>query len=239
MNNVRIRLMALIAAIVFILLIALLSSPSAALDDGVCDVDADFALGHEEYAKAIVLHRRFLQSHPRDALAHYHLGFAYAMMGQPSEELGEYLTSARLGLKNWDLFLNLGLAYFAQHRLARAIEALQTAALLGPEHAEPHFNLALVYESESSYSAALSEIQAARHLAPEDPDAANTNAIICVEMGNTGRAYDIWRVLIRTAPNYSPARINLTIISRSHPENSAARSLSQNTDLGSQNGGQH
>jgi tetratricopeptide (TPR) repeat protein len=235
----RIRLITPSVVMIFILLSGLLASPLAASDNGVCDVDADFALGRENYANAIMLHRRFLSSHPCNALAHYHLGFAYGMMGLASEELGEYLTAARLGLKNWDLFLNLGLAYFAQHKPARAIEALQTAAVLGPEHAEPHFNLALVYERESRFSTALSEIEAARHLAPNDPDVANTNAIICVEMGNAGLAYDIWRVLIRSAPHYAPARINLAIVSRSHPENNTTRALSENTDLGSHNGGEH
>src|ERR1700749_3978377 len=120
----RIRLITPIAAIVFILLAGPLSSPLALADNGVCDVDADFALGREDYAKAIMLHRRFLLSHPGNALAHYHLGFAYGMTGLASEELGEYLTAARLGLNNWDLFLNLGLAYFAQHQPARAIKVL-------------------------------------------------------------------------------------------------------------------
>jgi Flp pilus assembly protein TadD len=234
----RIGLMASLEAIVIILLSGVLSTSLAAFDNGVCNVAADFALGREDYSKAIILHRIFLQSHPRNALAHYHLGFAYAMIGQTSEELQEYLTAAQLGLKNWDLFLNLGLGYFARHKLSRAAEAFYTASLLGPEHAEPHFNLALVYESEGRFSLALSEIEAARHLAPNDPDAANTNAIICAEMGNVDRADEIWRLLIRSAPNYSPARINLAIMIRLHRDNGTAPFFSQKIDLQLTNGGE-
>ena len=52
-----------------------------------------------------------------NALAHYHLGFAYGMTGNVSKEISEYRTAIGLGLKVWDLFLNLGLAYYDQHDL--------------------------------------------------------------------------------------------------------------------------
>jgi Tfp pilus assembly protein PilF len=83
-----------------------------------------------------------------DALAHYHLGFAYGMVGRDAEEISEYLWAAKLGLHRWDLFLNLGLAYLEQHQLSNATAALETAVFLGPEHPETHFNLATVYERE-------------------------------------------------------------------------------------------
>jgi tetratricopeptide (TPR) repeat protein len=113
------------------------------------------------------------------------------------------------------LFLNLGIAYLSQHQLGRAKGALETAVFLGPEHAEAHFNLAIVYEAENRLDEALREITAAQHLAPEDLDTANVNAIICVEMGKTERAHDIWQRLVQRAPGYVPARANLEILNRS------------------------
>ena len=187
---------------------------AATAGNQVCDVKADFALGREDYATAIKFHQEVVHSDPSDALAHYHLGFAYGMVGRSAEELSEYLTSVRLGLKHWDLFLNLGLAYLQQQKLDRAIEALEAAASLGPEHAEPHFNLALAYESEGRLSDALREITAARRLAPNDLEAANINAIIFVKMGDFAPARNIWRLLTSTAPDYVAARENLAILDR-------------------------
>jgi tetratricopeptide (TPR) repeat protein len=208
-----------VAIIVLILLAHVIVISKAAAknraESQICDVAADFALGREDYATAVVLHCRLLQSQPGNALAHYHLGFAYGMMGDTPQELTEYLTSARLGLKRWDLFLNLGLANLGQHDLARATEALETAVALGPEHFETHFNLALVYESDNRLSEALREINAARQLAPEDLDVANTNATICVELCDTVQAHRIWTHLVKVAPNYAPARANLQILNRS------------------------
>jgi tetratricopeptide (TPR) repeat protein len=164
----------------------------------ICDLNADFALGHEDYPASILLHRQLLQKLPDNALAHYHLGFAYGMTGNTSEELAEYLTAARLGLKSWDLFLNLGLAYLGQQQFDGAIQAFTTAVALGPEHAE-----------------AQGEIEIARRLAPQDSDVTNTDAIICVETGNTIRARELWTELIQFAPDYAPARANLAILNRS------------------------
>jgi Flp pilus assembly protein TadD len=63
---------------------------------------------------------------------------------------------------------------------------------------------------------ALREITIARRLAPEDLDAANTNAIICVEVGDLITARDIWSSLVSLSPNYSPASANLSILNRLH-----------------------
>src|ERR1700746_410162 len=87
-------------------------SNAAVVQEEACDITADYALGLEDYAAAITFHRRVIHAHPANALAHYHLGFAYGMTGQSSREISEYLKAVRLGLHVWDLFLDLGLAYF-------------------------------------------------------------------------------------------------------------------------------
>ncbi len=203
------------ATVLLILLSAVVvSTRAAAADEEVCDGPADFALGREDYASAVTLHHKHLSSHPSDALAHYHLGFAYGMLGRPADEISEYLAAVNLGLHKWDLFLNLGLAYLEQKQLAEATRALETAALLGPEHAETHFNLALAYERRKSLGQALREIRVSRRLAPNDPDAANTNGIICAEMGNFSCANDVWTHLVQAAPDYAPARANLAMLTR-------------------------
>ena len=48
----------------------------------------------------------------KNALAHYHLGFAYGMVGRHQEEIDEYRRAVALRLTDWTLFLNLGFARF-------------------------------------------------------------------------------------------------------------------------------
>src|SRR5579863_7091129 len=73
--------------------------------DQVCDASADYFLGMEDYGEAIATHQRVIAAHPADALAHYHLGFAYGMTGDRERELVEYRKAAALGLRQWDFYL--------------------------------------------------------------------------------------------------------------------------------------
>jgi tetratricopeptide (TPR) repeat protein len=202
------------------------SSWAAESKDGICNTEADFPLGLEDYHAAIALHRKVLLAHDDNALAHYHLGFAYGMTGRSTEEVREYLAATRLGLRKWDLFLNLGIAYLDQQDWPKAIKALRTAVSLGPEHPEAHFNLAIAYERDNAFAQALQEVTVSLSLAPSDADAGNTKAIICAEQGDLVCARDEWTHLVQASPDFAPARVNLGILDSSHPSLTAVRSPS-------------
>jgi Flp pilus assembly protein TadD len=93
----------------------------------ICDARADHYLVTEDYAEAVRLHREYLQKHPANALAHYHLGFAYGMTGDEAREINEYERATALGLSRWDLFLNLGIAFLVNDNLSAATDALRHA----------------------------------------------------------------------------------------------------------------
>jgi Flp pilus assembly protein TadD len=178
----------------------------------VCDVGADYFLGVEDYSETIRLHAEVLRKHPDNALAHYHLGFAQGMTGNRTAEVREYRRAEALGLRNWDLFLNMGLAQLANGDLDAASDSLRRAVLLGEDHFEAHFNLALVYERRGMLADAESEMLTSLRLNPGEPDARNTLGAIYAQEGNTDRASMIWRELVREAPDYEPARVNLAIL---------------------------
>lgn len=178
----------------------------------ICNVRADYFLGVENYPEAIRLHRQVLVREPRNALAHYHLGFAYAMAGKYGFELAEYRRAIELGLTDWTLFLNLGLAYFQRTDFRLAADALKVSELLAQGHVEPHYNLALVYERLGMLSQAEQEALTALELNPRDPDIRNTLAIVYAERGNYARAREEWSALLAENPRYLPAKANLAIL---------------------------
>ncbi|MGH8012079.1 MAG: tetratricopeptide repeat protein [Candidatus Binataceae bacterium] len=178
----------------------------------VCDPTADYFLGMEDYSEAIAAHRRFLESHPGDALAHYHLGFAYGMVGHLSDEITEYRKAEDLGLGKWDLFLNMGLAYLEENDLRAAVTALHRAVVLGPRHPEAHYNLALAYERVGKISEARDELLKSLRLDPDQPAADNMLGAIYAELGDFVRARSTWVDLCRRHPDFTPARENLTIL---------------------------
>ena len=208
------------ARLVAVLILTAILSPHTLVaaanpvSEQICDTAADYALGSEDYPQAIRLHRQVLQADPGNALAHYHLGFAYRMTGRRSDELREYLQAARLGLKQWDLFLNLGLAYLEQGDLPGSIDSLKQAAALGPGHSEVHFNLGLAYERAGKLADALHEMSRSVDLAPRDPDSRNMRATILAELGDYVQAREQWARLEQDMPNYAPARANLALLEK-------------------------
>jgi Flp pilus assembly protein TadD len=178
----------------------------------VCDVSADYSLGAEDYSEAIRLHVEVVRKHPDSALAHYHLGFAFGMADDRMSEVREYQQAEALGLRSWDLFLNLGLAQLENGDLDAATDSLRHAVLLGEDHSESHFNLALVDERRGMLANARHEILASLLLNPGQPDARNLLGVIYAQEGESARASLIWRELVREVPDYEPARTNLAIL---------------------------
>ena len=180
----------------------------------VCDVRADYALGVENYSEAIRLHSEVVRERPDDALAHYHLGFAQGMMGNRTAEVREYQRASALGLRNWDLFLNLGLAQLGNGDVDAATDSLRQAVFLGENHSESHFNLALVYERRGLHADAEREMLASLQLNPGQPDAQNALGVIYAQEGKTVSASLVWRELVREVPDYQPARTNLALLGK-------------------------
>ena len=201
-----------------VVVILLISSPicrqatASGAEDQVCDVNADYSLGVENYGEAIRLHREILRKNPGNALARYHLGFAEGMIGNRATEIDEYRRAEVLGLRIWDLFLNLGLAQIENGDLNAATDSLQRAVLLGEEHPESHFNLALVEEQRGMLAEAEHETLESLLLNPGQPDARNLLAVIYVQEGKTIRASLVWREVVRDVPDYQPARTNLALL---------------------------
>jgi tetratricopeptide (TPR) repeat protein len=203
---------ALFRAAILVLSLGISRVAGAGGSEQVCEVGADYALGIEDYSEAIRLHTEVVRKHPDNALAHYHLGFAEGMMGHRTAEVSEYQRAAALGLRNWDLFLNLGLAQLENGDLDAATDSLQRAVLLGEDHSESHFNLALAYERRGLLAEAERETLAALRLNPGQPDAWNSLGVIYAEEGRTVRASVVWRELVREEPDYKPARRNLALL---------------------------
>jgi tetratricopeptide (TPR) repeat protein len=203
------------------LMVALAVSPlvggatvSAAVSNGndICDATADYFLGIEDYPETAKLHRVLIAAHPDDALAHYHLGFAYGMLGRRTEELAEYRRAVSLGLKQWDLFLNVGLVYLEDGNTDAATDALATAVALGPSHPEAHFNLGLAYERRGMLAEARREMLTSLRLDPNQAEARNMLGVIYAEDGDYATAHEVWSDLARTG--FEPARTNLAILDR-------------------------
>ena len=187
------------------------AAPKRQPESAVCDPSADYFLGTEDYHSAIRSHLAVLTHDPNNALAHYHLGFAYGMVGQTGDEIREYQQAVALGLRVFDLFLNLGLARFESGDLIGATEALITSSALtsGPE---PRFDLGLVYERRGMLREAESELLEALAIAPDRSEYLNMLAVIAAERGEIVRARSIWTSILSRDPQDESAAANLRLL---------------------------
>jgi len=184
------------------------------ISNTVCDPIADYYLGMENYAEAIRRHQVLIEQQHDDALAYYHLGFAWGMTGDHRREIAYYQKAVELGLSDWELFLNLGLAYIEAERLDSASQVLRLSVLMGPYEPQSHYNLGLVYERQGILQKAEQELLLSLRLAPNQAETRNQLGVVYAEEGNYQRAYQEWSELALSDPYYAPVRANLAILKR-------------------------
>lgn len=209
------RSTALVTMAAAILLLSLWVPTDARADGAeqpICDVGADYSLGAEDYSEAIRRHVEVVRKFPENALAHCHLGFASGMVGDRKAEVTEYRRAEALGLKSWDLFLNLGLAQLENGDLYAATDSLRQAVLLGKNHSESHLNLAFVDERRGMLGDAELEKLVSLLFSPAQPDSRYLLGAIYAREGHTDRAYLVWRELVRDVPDYEPTYTNLDVL---------------------------
>ncbi len=187
------------------------AAPHPPAETEICNPSADYFLGAEDYRAAVRSHLDVLAHEPDNALAHYHLGFAYGMLGQHGDEMREYEKAAAMGLRVFDLFLNLGLARFESGDLTGATKALVMARDL-TNRPEPHFDLGLVYERRGMLREAEAELLQAVAAEPYRSDYLNMLAVVAAEQGDIGRARKIWTSIVSRDPQDREAAQNLEVL---------------------------
>jgi len=145
--------------------------PTATAERWVCPEFADLPLRLGLYEEAVKEHRRVLFEEPDNALAHYHLGYAYGQVGAHSLEVEEYVRAVDLGLVREDLFYNLGMAYAELGALDKAEQAFNHAVTMAPANGDNRRALGMVYYEQRLFQEAIASCERATLLEPEDPHA--------------------------------------------------------------------
>jgi len=132
-----------------------------------CSREADEALKRGDYETSVRLHGKLLEMEPDNALALYHLGYAYGQLGQHEKEIDFYEKAVSLGLANSTLFFNFGMALGELNQVDRALLMFNRGLDLDPEHLETRLFLSLLYEETGRRVKALEQL---RKILEIDPD---------------------------------------------------------------------
>ena len=98
------------------------------------------------YTKAQVDYQKAIEKDNANAVAHYNLGNAHLMQGQPKEAMQSYETAARIQtdkLRAAQCFHNMGVILQSQKQYKEAIECYRNALRRNPKDDETRYNLAL------------------------------------------------------------------------------------------------
>ena len=98
------------------------------------------------YTKAQVDYQKAIEKDNANAVAHYNLGNAHLMQGQPKEAMQSYETAARIQtdkLRAAQAFHNMGVILQSQKQYKEAIDCYRNALRRNPKDDETRYNLAL------------------------------------------------------------------------------------------------
>jgi tetratricopeptide (TPR) repeat protein len=165
-----------------------------------CDRDADEALKRHDYGEGILLHQRVLEKEPENALAQYHLGYAYGQIGDHEKEIFYYEKAVGLGFTKENIFFNLGMAYGELNQIEEAISAFHKALEINPDSADNHFGLALAYQRSVADNLAEEEFLKAIEIDPAHVDARLYLSMLYADMGEMQKAAEQLRNILKIDP---------------------------------------
>jgi tetratricopeptide (TPR) repeat protein len=117
----------------------------------------------------IRLHEAFLESHPDNPLARYHLGYAYGLTGDHRREIACYEKALDLGYAEGALLFNLGMAYGETGQYGKAVEVLERAVDSDPDNPDYRVGLGLALERTGNTGAAIEALREAIRIDPNAP----------------------------------------------------------------------
>jgi len=124
-----------------------------------CDRHADELLQKGDIEAAILAHEKLLRESPDNALALYHLGYAYGRMGNHPKEIEFYNRAVSLGLKTEQIYFNLGMAYGESGLPDHAARAFLKGLELNPKSVDNRFGLAMTYHQKGETKKAVAELE--------------------------------------------------------------------------------
>jgi len=174
-----------------------------------CDKGADDAMMQDNYEDAISRHKRFLEKDPENALALYHLGYAYGQMGDRQKELSYYENAIALGFREDGIFFNLGMAYGGANQPEKSIHAFKQALEMNPNNADNHFGLAIAYLENGHRKGAEQAFLKAVKIDPGHMDARLYLSNLYEDMGALKKAAEQLQKILEIYPANERARKSL------------------------------
>ncbi len=172
-------------------------------DRWICPEYADLPLRQGQFEMAIEKHLIVLAQDPDNAVAHYHLGYAYVQLGVHADGISEYLKALDLGLVQGDLFYNLGMAYGQLGIYQQAEQAFKRAIEMEPEYEDNYRALGNAQLQQGHFYDAMVSCRKATELAPDNPHSWHCLALAAAKSDEVGESWNAVKELRKLDPDYT------------------------------------
>ncbi len=172
-------------------------------DRWICPEYADLPLRQGQFEMAIEKHLIVLAQDPDNAVAHYHLGYAYVQLGVHADGISEYLKALDLGLVQGDLFYNLGMAYGQLGIYQQAEQAFKRAIEMEPEYEDNYRALGNAQLQQGHFYDAMVSCRKATELAPDNPHSWHCLALAAAKSDEVGESWTAVKRLRQLDPDYT------------------------------------
>ena len=159
-----------------------------------------------DYQAGILRHERVLEKDPTNALALYHLGYAYGQIGDHEKEVFYYEKAIALGFNTDHIYFNLGMAYGELNEIEKSISAFKKSLEINPESSDTHFELAMAYYQKGfADKLAEEELLKAIDIEPTHMEARLFLSILYADRGETQKACHQLREILKVDPTNARA----------------------------------
>lgn len=163
----------------------------------------------QDHARALEQYEKALTYYPDIKGLHRRMGMLYLRQNEHSRALNHLEKSLLEEELTAGVANNLGICHMGLQQYPKAIERFQAAIRLSPDYPLPHFNLAMLYVRTGDLEKALKAFEQYLELKPSDLSAAQTYALVLLQLKRWNEAARVLERLSREAPEVAPIHFRL------------------------------
>ena len=125
-----------------------------------CHNLSDLFIGNGQHTLAIACYQNFLETHQRNAAAHFNLALIYKNCGKYDNALSHYTQALDIGITGQEeVYCNIGVIYSETHRESKAEENYLKSLSINPDYTPAQINLASLCEEKGDKKSAIYHYQ--------------------------------------------------------------------------------
>jgi tetratricopeptide (TPR) repeat protein len=169
-----------------------------------------FAAGHQlhYWENSIVLFQRAIEVEPINPIAHYNLGYALLIKGEPTQAKAHFQKAIEISSNYADARNNLAAIALREGKPEEAIVQYEAILKTSPRHPLAHYNWGIILDQQKNLEGALVHFRAAVENDPKNAEALNAFGNALVRSGKFDEGAEQILKAVQINPAFPQAQVN-------------------------------